>query len=70
MSSLPVVGDATLAGPDDAALVKAARGNLSAFDAADPATRGIQPGRYRVELGGIALAVHGPWTFSWEVAGR
>jgi hypothetical protein len=38
-----------------------------AFDVVDPETRTVQPGRYHVELDGVDVAVHGPWTLTWNL---
>ena len=37
------------------------------FDVNDPATGAVQPGRYRVELDGIYVAVQGPWELTWDL---
>jgi hypothetical protein len=37
------------------------------FDVNDPATGAVQPGRYRVELDGICVAVQGPWELTWDL---
>jgi hypothetical protein len=41
-------------------------GGLS-FDVADAQTGVVLPGRYRVELEGVTVAVPGPWTMSWNL---
>ncbi len=38
-----------------------------AFDVVDPATGTVQPGRYRVKLDGVTVAVQGPWTLAWNL---
>jgi len=37
------------------------------LDVTDPATGALQPGRYRVVLGGVLVAVEGPWELTWPL---
>ncbi|NLE45230.1 MAG: hypothetical protein GX620_10955 [Chloroflexi bacterium] len=41
-----------------------------AFDVTDPETNSLQPGRYHIDVDGVAVAVQGPWKFSWKPLGR
>lgn len=40
---------------------------LVAFEVVDPQTFTVQPGRYHVELEGVAVVAEGPWQLSGDV---